>query len=141
MVQIETTTKINSSLEKALNTLKKNGFKEIRKSRIEDIYLTQKMEKLNKDNLLEILSSSVLLRYLNVDNKQTFKKITYKNKMYDGNTVISEEKINLNSEDLKTAEKLFNALEFQKLVEVNYDVIVMEKEGKELAFQNVENLG
>lgn len=141
MKQIEVTTKVNDSLEDAIKKLEDQGFKKIRESRIEDAYLTQRVKDLKHDNIVDILSSCVLLRYLNVNNEQTFKKITYKNKVYEGDTVISEEKINLNCEDLEKAEKLFNALDFEKLVDVKYDVIVLAKGKLEFAFQNVESLG
>lgn len=141
MKQIEVTTRVNCSLEEAVKILERQGFKKIRESRIEDAYLTQKVKELKKDNIVDILSSCVLLRYLKVNNEQTFKKITYKSKIYSGSTVISEDKINLDCEDLKKAEKLFKMLDFEKLVDVKYDVIVMAKGKLEFAFQNVEGLG
>lgn len=141
MKQIEITTRVNSSLEEAIKMLESKGFKKIRESRIEDKYLTQKKDELNKNNILEILSSCVLLRYLNVNQKQIFRKITYKKKIYEDNMVVTEEKINLNCEDLKKAEELFTALNFAKLIDVNYNVVVMAKGNVEYAFQEVENLG
>ena len=103
--------------------------------------MTNQFKKLTKDNILEILKSCVLVRFLNVNNKEIFKRITYKNKAYNDSTVISEEKINIIIDNIDNAEKLFEKLGFEKIVEVNYDVIVYEKNGIELAFQNVENLG
>ena len=47
-----------------------------------------------KNNILNILSESVLIRYLKVNDKDEYKKLTYKNKIYDNDMVISEEKIN-----------------------------------------------
>ena len=55
--------------------------------------------------------------------------------------VISEQKINLDINDIEKAEKLFEFLNFKKLVDVRYKVIVYEKDGKEFAFQIVENIG
>lgn len=55
--------------------------------------------------------------------------------------VISEKKINLDIKDLEKARKIFECLGFNELVEVKYHVIVYEKNGMELAFQIVENLG
>lgn len=141
MKQIEITTRVNETLDEVIEKLKKCGFKKIRESRIEDTYLTQKKRELSKENILQVLSSCVLLRYLKVNNDQVIKKITYKNKVYDGNQVISEEKINLNCDDLDTAFELFKALNFEKIIDVKYDVLVMAKENLEFAFQNVENLG
>ena len=124
MKQIEVTTRVNESLKDVEKKLKEQGFEFIRKSRIEDIYMTQKLDNLRKDNIIDILKNSVLIRYLLVNNKDVFKKITYKNKVYKDDVVISEEKINVNIDDIEKAEKLFDVLGFKKLVEVKYDVIV-----------------
>lgn len=141
MKQIEVTTRVNESLKDVEKKLKEQGFEFIRKSRIEDIYMTQKLDNLRKDSILDILKNSVLIRYLLVNNKDVFKKITYKNKVYKDDVVISEEKINVNIDDIEKAEKLFDVLGFKKLVEVKYDVIVYKKDNIELAFQDVEKLG
>lgn len=141
MKQIEVTVKVNNSLEQVDSILTKQGFKPIRNSRIEDKYMTNQYKKLTKDNILEILKNCVLVRFLNVNNKEIFKLITYKEKVYNGSIVISEEKTNVIIDSTEKAKELFEKLGFKKIVEVNYDVIVYEKNGVELAFQNVENLG
>ena len=105
------------------------------------IYMSSKIDELNKENITKILTKCVLLRSLKLENTE-IKKITYKNKEYDQNgDVISENKINLNCEDLNKAYDLFSNLDFEKLVEVKYHVSVYEKNGVEFAFQDVENLG
>ena len=139
MKQIEITTRVNQNLKEIDEILTKQGFKIIRKSKIKDKYLSQK--ELNKENILETLKNSVLIRYLCINDEETYKKITYKKKTYNGDNVISEEKININIDDIDNAEKLFNALDFKKIVDVNYEAIVYSKENLELCFQNVENLG
>lgn len=141
MKQIEVTTYVNNTLEEIDKILTNQGFKIIRKSKIEDKYLTLSYDKLNKKNILDILSECVLIRYLCVNKKDEFKKITYKKKNYEGSTVISEEKINVNIDNIDKAEQLFNSLNFKNIVNVNYDVIVYEKDNLELAFQDVEGLG
>ncbi len=141
MKQIEITTKVNNTLDEVDKILKKQGFKIIRKSRIEDKYMTQHNDELNKNNIIEILKTCVLLRFLSINNAEVFKKITYKSKEYKNNTVISEEKINVNIDSIEKAEQLFIRLGFNSIVNVNYDVIVYEKNGLELAFQDVEGLG
>ena len=55
--------------------------------------------------------------------------------------VISEQNLNLDIQDLEKAKKIFECLGFNELVEVKYHVTVYEKNGMELAFQIVENLG
>ena len=141
MKQIEITRYLLEAEEKAFDKLEKQRFKLIRTSTIEDKYLTSKIRELTKDNIQYILKNSVLLRYLNVEGKE-FKKITYKYKNVDKDeNIISETKININCEDLSEAEKLFENLGFEILTIVKYKVKVYEKNGIELAFQNVEGLG
>ena len=141
MKQIEITTRVNNTLEEVDQILSKQGFKIIRKSRIEDKYKTILYNELKKDSILEILDKCVLIRYLNVNNKQEFKKLTYKNKVYEGNTVISEEKISVNIDDIIKADKLLEAVGLKTIVSVNYDVIVYSNNEIELCFQDVEGLG
>lgn len=141
MKQIEITRYLLETEENAFDKLEKQGFKLIRTSTIEDKYLTSKIRELRKNNIQYILKNSVLLRYLKVEGKE-FKKITYKYKNVDKDeNIISETKININCEDLSEAEKLFENLGFEILTIVKYKVKVYEKDGIELAFQNVEGLG
>lgn len=141
MKQIEITTYVNNTLDDVDDILKKQGFKIIRKSRIEDIYKTLIYKELNKNTILDVLSKSVLIRYLRVNDKDEFKKLTYKNKIYDNNTVISEEKINVSIDDVNKANKLLELLGLKTIVNVNYDVVVYSNDIIELCFQNVEGLG
>lgn len=140
MKQVEITTRVLETLDSITQKLEKQGFQIIRKSRVEDEYLTQYQGTFEQKHILEMLSSSVLLRYLNANGKIT-KKITYKQKTYQNEIVMTEEKINVNCDDLDMAKKLFLALHFRPLVKVGYDVIVFSNQKIELAFQTVENLG
>ena len=141
MKQIEVTTKVKQNINEINSLLLSKGFILIRRSRVEDRYMTQELDKLNRENVLDILQSCVLIRYLSVDNDYVWKGLTYKNKTYKDNIVISEEKISISIDDIVLAEKLFKALKFQKLIDVKYDVIVYKKDDLELAFQEVEGLG
>lgn len=140
MKQVEITTRVLETLNSITQKLEKQGFQIIRKSRVEDEYLTQYQGDFEQKHILKMLSSSVLLRYLDVNGKIT-KKITYKQKTYQNEIVMTEEKINVNCDDLDMAKKLFLALHFRPLVKVGYDVIVFSNQKIELAFQTVENLG
>lgn len=140
MRQIEITVRVKEPLDKAIIKLEKLGFKNIRESNVDDVYMTQLKDKLNKENIQYILSNSVLLRYLNVNGKE-FKKISYKNKVYDNGNVISEKKVNVECNNLESAKQLFECLNFEELVEVKYNVLVMEKNGIELAFQYGDEIG
>lgn len=141
MKQIEITVRLNENIQSAIDKLEKQGFKKIRESKIDDVYMTSKLKELNKDNIQNILKKSVLLRSLKLDNKE-IKKITYKNKEIDEKgDVISEQKINLDCNDLEKAKELFEHLEFKELIRVKYKVVVYSKDKVEYAFQDVENLG
>ena len=82
MKQIEITVRVNEDIEDAFEKLKHLGFKIIRESDIDDIYMTSKLQELNKNNIQYILKNSILLRNLKLADKE-LKKITYKNKEYD----------------------------------------------------------
>ena len=141
MKQIEITVKVNNTLDEVDKILISKGFKLIRKSRVEDEYVCPNDINVNRENILKVLSSSVLIRYLKTQDGE-FKKITYKDKKYDKNDmVISEEKINVSINDIQSAHKLFKKINFKNLVDVKYDVIVYSNNDYEFAFQNVEGLG
>lgn len=140
MEQIEITVRVTENLESAIEKLEKLGFKEIRNSDVDDIYMSQFKSELTKKNIQEILSKSVLLRYLNKNGEET-KKITCKNKTYDDKEIVSEQKVNVDCNDLENARRIFECLNFEELVEIKYHVLVMEKEGIELAFQYGEDIG
>lgn len=141
MKQIEITTRLSEDFKSASNKLENLGFKIIRQSDISDIYMTQKLSELNISNIQYILKNSVLIRKLTSENTE-IKKITYKNKEYDKNgDIISEEKINLDITDIEKAQKLFECLNFEKLIHVKYHVVVYRKDDKEFAFQIVDGLG
>lgn len=141
MKQIEITVRLNEDMQSAIRKLEMQGFKKIRESEIDDVYMTSKLKELKKDNIQNILKKSVLLRNLKLENKE-IKKITYKNKEIDkSGDIISEQKINLECSDLERAKDLFEHLEFEELIKVRYKVVVYRKEKVEYAFQDVENLG
>lgn len=141
MKQIEITVRLDEEMQSAINKLENQGFKKIRESEIDDIYMTSKLKELNKDNIQSILKKSVLLRNLKLENKE-IKKITYKNKDIDKNgDIISEQKIDLDCSDLEKAKDLFEHLEFEEFIRVRYKVTVYSKDNVEYAFQDVEDLG
>ena len=141
MKQIEITVRLDENMQSAIRKLENQGFKKIRESKIDDLYMTSKLKELNKGNIQTILKKSVLLRSLKLENKE-IKKITYKNKEIDKNgDIISEQKINLDCSDLEKAKDLFEHLEFEELIRVRYKVTVYSKDKVEYAFQDVENLG
>lgn len=141
MRQIEITTYVNHSLDEVDKILTAQSFRIIRKSRIEDDYKVYESYKLNRTNILDVLSKCVLIRYLNIVGEKEFKKITYKKKEYQNDLVLSEEKISINIDDIKNANKLFDILGFRTIVNVKYNVVVYSNDDIELCFQEVEGLG
>lgn len=140
MKQVEITTRVKDSLENIDKILKNKNFEIIRKSRIEDVYLSNLKNSLTVNNINDILSKSILVRYLD-ENENIYKKITYKDKRYVNNVLQYEEKINISIDNTQNSIKLFEKIGFEKLVTVKYDCIVYSNKKLELAFQNVENLG
>lgn len=140
MKQIEITTRILEDLNSVSKKLTDLGFKKIRTSFIDDIYMCPSLNGISKNNISNYLKQSVLIRCLNVGEK-TFKKLTCKNKIFNNGMTISEEKINVDINDTDKAKTLFLALNFKELVRVKYECVVYEKNGLELAFQDVEGLG
>lgn len=140
MKQIETTGEVFQSLDEINDILTKQNFKIIRKSRIEDKYMSQFVNQLNSNNIISILEKSVLLRKLILDGKE-INKITYKDKKYDNGILLYEEKTSVSIDSIEDAENLFLKLGFKILVNVNYNCTVYSNDNMELAFQDVENLG
>lgn len=140
MKQIEITTRVIDDMNNVSKRLLQQGFKKIRTSHIDDIYMCSSLEGLTNHNIANFLKKCVLIRYLDTGTA-IFKKLTYKNKIFNNGQTVSEEKINVDINDIEKAKSLFMALGFEQLVRVKYECIVYEKDGLELAFQNVEDLG
>ena len=140
MKQIEITAYLLDDLDTTMQSLCQKGFVISGRGRVDDRYLSQATENISENNVLDILSRSVLLRHIQ-DNDKIYKKITYKKKEYLNGEVLSEEKYTLPCKDLDMAERLFSALGFHLLLTVGYDVIGMEKGDVGFAFQVVDGLG
>ena len=138
MREIEITVKIFDSVEKTKDILARQGLKIVDTYSTKDIYLSQDTNL--SQSIESVLNKSVILRQI-VTPSKVIKKIVHKNKVYDGDTLLYEDKINLKCEDLENAKLLFEALDFKELVIVQYDSFVYQKEGLELSFQNVKDLG
>lgn len=138
MKEIEITVKVFDSVEKTKDILARQGLKIVDTYSTKDIYLSQDTSL--SQSIENLLNKSVILRQI-VTPSKVIKKIVHKNKVYDGDTLLYEDKINLKCEDLENAKLLFEALDFKELVIVQYDSFVYQKEGLELSFQNVKDLG
>lgn len=138
MKEIEITVKVFDSVEKTKDILARQGLKIVDTYSTKDIYLSQDTNL--SQSIESVLNKSVILRQI-VTPSKVIKKIVHKNKVYDGDTLLYEDKINLKCEDLENAKLLFEALDFKELVIVQYDSFVYQNGGLELSFQNVKDLG
>lgn len=101
MKQIEVTVKVKNTLEEIDELLTSKGFKLIRKSRVEDEYVCPNDIKVNRENILKVLSSSVLIRYLKTQDGE-FKKCLPENTIYVNNSSSDlKEKINKIYQNIK----------------------------------------
>lgn len=140
MNEVEVTMEVKETLDQVLEKLKKEGFNLNKTALVDDTYLCHNSISINKDNIDFVLKNCVLLRFLK-DSGVEYKKITYKNKIVENGVVVSEEKVNINCEDLEKANKLFSYLKFNKVVRVKYDVYEFQKGNFKFALQDVEGLG
>ncbi|MCQ2382640.1 MAG: hypothetical protein MJ060_02250 [Clostridia bacterium] len=140
MKQIEITTRVLEDMTIAESKLLKLGFKKIRSGVIDDTYMCTNLDGLTESNIVDYLKQCVLIRYIDMGVTK-FKKLTYKTKLYQNGVTISEEKINVEIDDTEKAKLLFKALNFKELVRVKYIYVVYEKNGFEIAFQDVDGLG
>lgn len=141
MKQVEITTRVRNTIKEVDEILSKQGFKIIRKFQMEDNYKTFYVNDLNKNNVLDILSKCVIIRYLKMSNGKVVKVLTYKNKKYDKSTVLYEEKIEVNIDNINNADKLLDALGFKTILKINNNSVVYSNNKIELCFQNIEGLG
>lgn len=140
MKQIEITTRVLEDMSIAESKLLKLGFKKIRSGMIDDRYMCTNLDGLTESNIADYLKQCVLIRYIDMGVTKV-KKLTYKTKLYQNGVTISEEKINVEIDDTEKAKLLFKALNFKELVRVKYIYVVYEKNGFEIAFQDVDGLG
>ena len=117
MQTIEITVKVNESKDKAKEKLIKNGFKQTSDEYGHDIYMTKDLNKLNKDNILDILNDSLILRHHYGRYREERKWIVYKNKKYKDNNVTSEEIISVLIDDIDKMKRILEKDGYQVLIE------------------------
>lgn len=141
MKEIEITTKLNHTMNEVASILTKQGFKLKEFKEMKDKYLTHNSNELTKDNIIDVLKNSILIRYVCVDYMYIYKMLIYKNKEYDNDVVLTEEKITVNIDDIDKIENLLKKIGFKNIVEVNTDMYVYQNDKLEFAIQDIEGLG
>ena len=137
----EITLKIKCDLNEFYEIMRKRGFREIDKFRLDDTYFLPKDLNLNKTNIRYALSKAVLVRDITdeiLDEKT--KLITFKIKKFDENgQILNQESINCNISNIDDAKKLLKAIGYKEIMNIIEDDVVYEKEGFEIAVKDIKN--
>ena len=80
MQTIELTVKVRDSKEAVKQKLIEHGFKQVTDEYGSDIYFSNEIEKLNKNNILEILNKSLLIRHHYGEYRSERKFLVFKDK-------------------------------------------------------------
>ena len=64
MKEVEITLKVNDSLDECIKKLENQNFKVIRNSSVDDLYMTQNKNMLNKDNIDDVLITENIIEEL-----------------------------------------------------------------------------
>ena len=134
----EVTVRVLCSNDELVNYLRKQGLKSGREFSLDDYYYIP--SSLNIDNMSarEILSKAIILRYI-VDDGKIIQKITYKIKDIDKNgDIISQRAINCDVQNIEDAKKIFEALDYYKIMNIKENDIIFYKNNFELAIKYIE---
>lgn len=134
----EITVEVLMNYDELYDLLMKNNFEIKEKFSIYDIYYSQFFVDRNT-NYLDILKDCILIREIIEDNKNT-KMITYKHKEFDekGN-IMKQGKVKCNIEKVESGCNLFEALNYNKIIELKDDSIVFTNGMDEVVVQKVND--
>lgn len=134
----EITVEVSCNIEELLKILKENDFELKEVYDVNDIYMIDKKYK-NIEDKLELLKHAILIRDIIEENKET-KQITYKYKEYDENgNIIKQGKTNCKINSIEEAVNLFNALGYEKLININDHLLVYANKDDEFVIECVNN--
>ena len=119
METIEITVKVNEDKESVAKKLKEHGFVQTSDEYGNDIYMTKDLDKLTKDNILEILNDSIILRHHHGKYREERKWIVTKDKKYENGFVTSEEIISVKIDDIEKMIRILNKAGYKELVRKN----------------------
>ena len=141
MQTIEITVKVNESKEKAKEKLIKNGFKKTSDEFGHDIYMTKDLNILNKDNILDLLNNSLILRHHYGKYRKERKWIISKNKKYKNNIVTSEEIIEVLIDDIDKMKIILEKNGYNELIEKKQYFNNYTKDDMVFTLEEVEDIG
>lgn len=134
----EITVEIDVKLDELKSILKTLGFKIIEEYDLNDIYMINKNDR-SYNNYSELLKRCILIRNV-IEDEKNIKILTYKYKEYNNNKdIIKQGKINCYIDSIENAQKLFEALNFEKLITINDHMLVYSNGIDEFTVQDVNN--
>lgn len=116
MQTIELTVKVRDSKEAVKQKLIEHGFKQVTDEYGSDIYFSNEIEKLNKNNILEILNKSLLVRHHYGEYRPERKFLVFKDKKYKNNEIVKEEIIKTQIEDIDSMKRILEKMEYKELI-------------------------
>lgn len=119
MQTIEITVKVKETKESVKNKLISNGFIQTSDEYGDDIYMTRDLDKLDKNNIFELLNKSVLLRHHYGKYREERKYLVLKDKNYKDGHVTSEEILSVKIDDIEIMKKMLEKLGFEELIQKN----------------------
>lgn len=119
MQTIEITVKVKETKESVKNKLISNGFIQTSDEYGDDIYMTRDLNKLDKNNIFELLNKSVLLRHHYGKYREERKYLVLKDKNYKDGHVTSEEILSVKIDDIEIMKKMLEKLGFEELIQKN----------------------
>ena len=141
METIEITVKVNETKESVKNKLINKGFIQTSDEYGDDIYMTRNLDKLNKNNILDILNESVILRHHHGKYREERKWIVYKDKQYKDGNVTKEEIISVKIDDIEKMKALLEKLGYKVLVEKNQYFNDFTKDDMVFTLEEVKDIG
>lgn len=135
----EVTVRVICSKDELLNYLKKQEFKSGREFSLDDYYYIPSSLNVENMSTREILSKAIILRYI-VDDGKIVQKITYKIKdIAENGDIISQRAINCDVQNIEDAKKIFEALDYNEIMNIKEEDVIYYKDKFELAIKFIKN--
>jgi len=141
MQTIEITVKVKDTKEVTREKLIQNGFKQTSDEYGHDIYMTKDLDKLNKDNILDLLNESIILRHHYGKYREERKWIVSKNKKYKANNVTSEEIISVLIDNIDNMRKILEKDGYKELIEKKQYFNDYTKDNIVFILEEVDDIG
>lgn len=141
MQTIELTVKVRDSKEVVKQKLIEHGFKQVTDEYGSDIYFSNEIEKLNKNNILEILNKSLLVRHHYGEYRPERKFLVFKDKKYKNNEIVKEEIIKTQIEDIDSMMRILEKMGYKELIRKKQHFNDFTNEKITLILEDVEEMG